>query len=195
VGTWLPEPLVNEESDNSDPFHSYLRKETMSTAYLLLLQQLSYTERAVFLLREALQYDYDEIADIVGKSSANCRQIFHRAKRSLNVQQDFNDAAFVETYDDKTTRLVEKFMHALANADVVQLMNTLALDATLLTDGGGKVTAPPRPIRGSDKISVFLARLPAKVPSVLSFHTAVVNGHPGVVVHMDGYTITVISSR
>ena len=85
-GPWLPEPLVGEAGsvgEENDPLQSYVHKESLATAYMLLLQQLSYVERAVFLLREALQYDYDEIADIVGKSSVNCRQIYHRAKRSL----------------------------------------------------------------------------------------------------------------
>jgi RNA polymerase sigma-70 factor (TIGR02957 family) len=202
VGTWLPEPLVSEAREDADPSRSYLLKESISTAYLLLLQQLSYVERAVFLLREALQYDYDEIADIVGKSSTNCRQIYHRAKRSLSTFHESADA--IPSEQDHNVRLpayeptagvVEQFMHALANADVGQLLNVLSPDATLFTDGGGKVTAPPRPIRGSERISVFLAGLPAKVPSVLSFHTTVVNGQPGIVAHTNGQTIVVFSFK
>jgi hypothetical protein len=96
---------------------------------------------------------------------------------------------------EPTAGVVEQFMHALANADVGQLLNVLSPDATLFTDGGGKVTAPPRPIRGSERISVFLAGLPAKVPSVLSFHTTVVNGQPGIVAHTNGQTIVVFSFK
>ncbi|WP_308737639.1 sigma-70 family RNA polymerase sigma factor [Paenibacillus sp. AR247] len=82
VGPWLPEPLMGLlDAAEADPSEIYMRRESISTAYLLLLQQLSAVERAVFLLREIFHYSFDEIAGMVGKSTANCRQIFHRAKK------------------------------------------------------------------------------------------------------------------
>ena len=89
VGPWLPEPLMTTSTDHQiAPDLAYTHKESLSTAYLLLLQQLSWIERAVFLLREVLQYEYDEIAEIVGKSSTNCRQIFRRAKNAISLRQN-----------------------------------------------------------------------------------------------------------
>lgn len=203
VGTWLPEPLVGEVGDIADPLQSYVEKESISAAYLLLLQQLTYVERAVFLLREALQYDYDEIADIVGKSSTNCRQIYHRAKRSLGNRADANDAGSYSQENqiaqsppsEQMTHLVELFMSALANADVGQLMNVLSTDATLFADGGGKVKAPLRPLHGSERISIFLVGLHAKLSSGTSFHLGAVNGGPGVILQTNGQTVAVFSFK
>lgn len=191
VGTWLPEPLVTEENDSVDPMRSYLQKEAVSTAYLLLLQQLSWTERAVFLLREVLQYEYDEIADIVGKSSANCRQIFRRAKSGLAAEEP-SKLQHVPA-NEQSRKLVEQFMAALTTGDIGKLMNSLSQDAILYTDGGGKIKASPLPILGAEKITGFLARFPAFAPDGLSYKFAVVNGGPGVVMYANGQTYGVIS--
>jgi RNA polymerase sigma-70 factor (ECF subfamily) len=193
VGTWLPEPLVTIASDETDPMQSYLQKESVSTAYLLLLQQLSYVERAVFLLREAMQYEYEEIADIVGKSSANCRQIFHRAKRGLSVNDvpDHLDRLGRE----KTTNLVEQFMNALASGDAAQIMKFLSADAVLLTDGGGKVKALTQPLHGHIRISNSVTAFLKKLPGSLTCRLAIVNGLPGIVVYQDDKTLSVISFK
>jgi len=198
-GPWLPEPLVGEAGsvgEENDPLQSYVHKESLATAYMLLLQQLSYVERAVFLLREALQYDYDEIADIVGKSSVNCRQIYHRAKRSLGSRASaaVEGSPPASAASAAPARLVEQFVRALANADVDQLMNTLTADATLMMDSGGKVLAPPSAVVGSRRIATFLALLPAKFPP-LDYRLTEVNGQPGIVVRTQGQTIAVTSFR
>jgi RNA polymerase sigma-70 factor (TIGR02957 family) len=181
VGTWLPEPLVATASEDADPLQSYLQKESVSTAYLLLLQQLSYVERAVFLLREAMQYEYDEIADIVGKSSTNCRQIFHRAKRSMHANQRSDQQ---EYYDrQQTTNLVEKFMNALSSGDAVQIVKFLSTDAVLFTDGGGKVKALAQPLHGHLRISRSVTGFLRRWPGTLTCRPALINGQPGVVVY------------
>lgn len=90
VGPWLPEPLVQLQDESNDPSQTYLQQESISTAYLLLLQQLNANERAIFLLREVFQYSYEEIGNMIGKSSANCRQIFHRAKKVYITKQTMN---------------------------------------------------------------------------------------------------------
>ncbi|WP_134683831.1 RNA polymerase sigma-70 factor [Brevibacillus migulae] len=193
VGTWLPEPLVTTASDETDPMQSYLQKESVSTAYLLLLQQLSYMERAVFLLREAMQYDYEEIADIVGKSSTNCRQIFHRAKRSLGGK--FIPDNLDRLDQEKTTNLVEQFMHALASADASQVLKFLSTDAVLFTDGGGKVKALTQPLHGNVRISHSVSNFLGKWPGSFTYRFAMVNGLPGIVVYRDEKTWAVISFK
>ncbi|TDF93879.1 RNA polymerase sigma-70 factor [Paenibacillus piri] len=193
VGTWLPEPLVTTASDETDPMQSYLQKESVSTAFLLLLQQLSYVERAVFLLREAMQYDYDEIADMVGKSSANCRQIFHRAKRSLSVKYVPDKLDHVDR--GQTANLVEQFMYALTSGDAAQIMKFLSTDAVLFTDGGGKVKALAQPLHGHIRISHSVSSFLKKWPGSLTCRIAMVNGLPGIVVYMDEKTWSVISFK
>lgn len=191
IGTWLPEPLVTDASDETDPMQSYLQKESLSTAYLLLLQQLSYVERAVFLLRETMQYDYEEIADIVGKSSVNCRQIFHRAKRSLRIKEvpDHWDRLNRE----QTTSLVEQFMSAFTSGDAAQIMKCLSADAVLFTDGGGKVKVLPYPLHGHIRISNAMAAYFKKFSWSFTYRNTLVNGLPGIVVYMDNKTLVVIS--
>lgn len=193
-GPWLPEPLVGQSdkiAETDDPQQVYVHKESLATAYLLLLQQLSYVERAVFLLREALQYNYDEIAEIVGKSSVNCRQIYSRAKRSLGNRVTEIEGSLSPMNTDASARLIEQFVHALKNADVGQLMSVLSADASLMMDGGGKVVAPPRTVIGSRKVASFLATLPAKMAPDTVFHLTEVNGQPGVVVQTREGTIAV----
>ncbi|MFC5468941.1 RNA polymerase sigma-70 factor [Cohnella suwonensis] len=203
VGPWLPEPLVESPIGNGDPYSSYARNESLSTAYLLLLQQLSSTERAVFLLREALQYEYDEIAGIVGKSPSNCRQIFSRAKRSIGQHSPDGDgdgqwATAMPGSDDtarKVADLVARFIAALAAGNPGQLMNVLSADVTLLSDGGGKVNAAIRPIEGAERIAKFFEGLSKKQSSSFSFRVATVNGLPGIVTYEGGRTQSVISFR
>lgn len=193
IGTWLPEPLVTKASDETDPMQLYLQKESVSTAYLLLLQQLSYVERAVFLLREAMQYDYEEIADIVGKSSVNCRQIFHRAKRSLSVKYDPDNLDHLD--QEQTTNLVEQFMYALASGDAAQIMKFLSTDAVLFTDGGGKVKTLPKPLHGHMRISHLMTVFLKKFPGSLTYRITMVNGLPGIVVYMVEKALSVISFK
>ncbi|WP_409347089.1 RNA polymerase sigma-70 factor [Paenibacillus sp. MBLB4367] len=189
IGPWLPEPVVGGEEPDGDPVRRYLRKESVSTAYLLLLQQLTSVERAVFLLREVMQYEYDEIAEIVGKSSTNCRQIFHRAKRGL-ARTDEADSPRIR---EQAAGLVEKFVSALAAGDVGMMMQVLAADATLYSDGGGKVTAAVHPILGAERVIRFMAGILAKAPDDFSFRLTEVNGLLGIVTYAGGQPAGVLS--
>lgn len=202
VGPWLPEPLLTEGTDGTfgDPAARYLQQESMSTAYVLLLQQLSAVERAVFLLREALQYEYDEIADMVGKSSTNCRQIYHRAKRSMSAHESTTGeqtelAAAARAANDKIGLIVEQFLQALAAGNIPKVLSLLAEDAILYSDGGGKVKAAVRPLEGADRISRFFAGLLTKLPEGFSVQLANVNGQPGIVTFEQGRPLTVLSFR
>ncbi|MFC9774237.1 sigma-70 family RNA polymerase sigma factor [Paenibacillus chitinolyticus] len=126
VGTWLPEPLVRAENFILNPSEIYQRKETISTAYLLLLQQLSAVERAVFLLKEIFQYPYVEIGEIIGKSTFNCRQIFHRAKKSIHPQSPNHSTK------SAADSQVQLFLHSLLEGDMDSLMKLLTIDVVPL---------------------------------------------------------------
>lgn len=202
VGPWLPEPLVADRDQGGEPYHFYLQKESLSTAYLLLLQQLSWTERAVFLLREVLQYEYDEIADIVGKSNTNCRQIFHRAKRAVSGLPDPRDGRPSNAApprrgshpsQEQAGDLIERFVQALTTGNVGKLMDILSADAVLYSDGGGKVTAAVRPVQSAERISRFFEGLMAKLPEAFSYRLADVNGQPGIVCYSGKQPVNVVS--
>jgi RNA polymerase sigma-70 factor (TIGR02957 family) len=194
IGPWLPEPLITDEANLAgSPFSSYLHKESLSTAYLLLLQQLTWAERAVFVLREVLQYDYDEIADIVGKSSANCRQIFSRAKGAISGLSGSAEAAPLKS---ESIRLrVEQFVQALMSGNAGRLVSILKTDAHLYSDGGGKVRAAIHPILGAERISMFLLSLAGKLPQDFSFRIASVNGETGIVSYFGNEINHVITFR
>ncbi|MEF3302445.1 RNA polymerase sigma-70 factor [Paenibacillus sp. GYB003] len=202
VGPWLPEPIVTPETDaQADPLQAYVRSESVSTAYLLLLQQLSWVERAVFLLREVLQYDYDEIAGIVGKSATNCRQIFHRAKRGISLRPPHDEeaapvpgAASSRPADpERTGELVRQFVQALASGDIARLLGILSEDAVLYSDGGGKVHAATRPIVGADRVIRFLTGLLEKASPAFSFRFARVGSDAGIVTYENGVPQSVFS--
>lgn len=178
VGTWLPEPLVRMDGKSLDPSDIYQQKESISTAYLLLLQQLSAIERAVFLLREIFQYPYEEIADLVGKSSFNCRQIFHRAKKSIRHEPPDKATSFV------TETQVRHFIQALLAGDAERLLQLLSPDAVHYTDGGGKAPAAPKPVVGTAQVIPFYRQWMdwfRRPDSHYSYRIATVNGTPGIV--------------
>lgn len=185
VGEWLPEPLVDEEDD---PFHTYLMKESISTAYLLLLQQLSEDERAVFLLREVFQYSYEEIAAIIEKSSTNCRQIFHRAKKSMENRPKASTLDFLSMRSS-----VEQFTMALQKGNIHKMLELLKTDSVFISDGGGKVKAALNPIYTSERIVFLFTSIMKKLPENSRMEFEVVNGYPGVVVSINGYVAYVIS--
>ncbi len=186
VGTWLPEPIVGDYHD--DPVDSYFMKESISTAYLMLLQQLSEVERAVFLLREVFQYDYDEIASIVDKSNTNCRQIFHRAKKSLVYQPNV-----YQKEDQQLRNYVERFTAALQKGEVSEMMKLLQKDAVFYADGGGKVAAALKPIYTAERIIQLFLSVVKKYPKDTVFNFKKVNGGPGIMVMINGCLAYVVS--
>ncbi|OCT16099.1 RNA polymerase subunit sigma [Paenibacillus pectinilyticus] len=188
VGPWLPEPLLTSEEHPIPPDLALTHKESLSTAYLLLLQQLSWVERAVFLLREVLQYDYEEIAEIVGKSSTNCRQIFRRAKQAISPssgQDSERNTKIKQPLKEQTAAVVEQFVHALTSGNMAQLLSIVKSDAILYSDGGGKVKAAIKPIEGAERIAMFLAGVLAKVPEGYHYALANVNEQLGIVAYVN----------
>lgn len=186
IGPWLPEPIVEDGLD--EPSISLEKKESLSTAYLLLLQQLTEVERAVFVLREVFQYDYEDIASIVGKTSTNCRQIFHRAKKGIMHKTDS-----VKSVEGHSMTLIEKFAQAVLDGNIGLVQTMLKKDAVFYSDGGGKVTAALRPIFGVDYIARFLLGVITKVPENAVYEFKIVNGTPGIIVMIDGRIDYVVS--
>lgn len=184
VGPWLPEPVLTEPG--LTPEDLVQRRESITLAFLNLLETLTPEERAVYLLREVFDYGYDEIADVLQTSAANCRQLFHRAKqRVADGRPRFAPS------DEARRRLVERFMTALDRADVPALERLLAEDVRFWGDGGGKAAAARRPLAGrAEVLNLFagIARLGATVRATQQVDLAVaeVNAEPAVVLCLDG---------
>ncbi len=158
VGPWLPEPLVT--TGRTDLTETVVLRESLSFAFLLLLEALSPLERAVFVLREVFDYDYPEIASVVDKSQSNCRQIFHRARHRLSAERESGSRRL----PDEHQQITQQFLRATEAGDVPTLLALLAPDAVSIADGGGKARAALRPIRSRENVvRGFLGNL-AKLP-------------------------------
>lgn len=185
VGMWLPEPFVEEVDD---PSESFVMKESISTAYLLLLQQLSEVERVVFILREVFSYEYEEIASIVDKSNANCRKIFQRARKSI---LDKPKQSTLST--KKMAAYVEKFVSSLQCGDAQGMLEVLKTDAILKADGGGKATTAIHPIYSADRIIRLFFGIGKKFPEEYNVDYKMVNGLTGVIVKVNNKVTYVLS--
>jgi RNA polymerase sigma-70 factor (ECF subfamily) len=171
VGPWLPEPLLTEEEPTSVPELA----DSLTLAFLVLLESLTPVERAVFVLREVLEYNYDEIATIVGKSEANVRQVVHRARSHVSARRPR-----FQTSDDEGKRVAFEFVQACATGEADRLLALLAPDVTLWTDGGEHASAAKRPVHGSSLVTRFLVGVMRKtLGDVSAARMARVNGEPG----------------
>ncbi|MDH2413900.1 RNA polymerase sigma-70 factor [Nocardioides sp. CER19] len=153
VGPWLPEPILTDAGD-TDPVHRLELDETVSTAFLVLLEALTPIERAVFVLREALDYDYGEIAVVVDKSEANCRQILARARRRIQ-----DGTPRFEVSREHRDRLAGRFLEAVGAGDLAGLERLLADDVVFVGDGGGRAPAIQKPMVGALAVARFLVGL------------------------------------
>lgn len=173
VGSWLPEPVI-ETRDPDIARHAELA-ESVSMGFLLILEALSPVERAVFLLREVFDYDYNEISSIVGKTEDNCRQIFSRAKNHI----DAGKPRF-ETSVEKRDELAQRFFGACESGNLDDLVQLLAVDAAIYGDGGGKATAILEPVVGRERVARLLHGFFAKSWRIpMHLRMAQVNGQPG----------------
>jgi RNA polymerase sigma-70 factor, ECF subfamily len=186
IGVWLPEPLIATTTDSD--YQTGALADSISTAFMVMLETLTPEERAVFILREAFDYNYNEISTIVGKSEANCRQIARRAKEHLSQpgRRRPIDLAQAET-------LVQQFLAACRDGDIASLITVLAKDSTLTSDGGGRVRAAPRPIQGAERIARFLFGIQKNVPSDAEFRLENINGGKGILVFSAGMPISVLT--
>jgi RNA polymerase sigma-70 factor (TIGR02957 family) len=180
VGSWLPEPLLTAPDVADDVELA----DSVSLAMLVVLDALSPLERAVFLLREVFGFEYDEVADATGRTPAAVRQLAHRAREHVRSRR--REAV----PPGEVERVTASFFAAAATGDVQQLMDMLAPDVVLLSDGGGKVKAALNPIHGAAKVARFLVGVtPTDVQAEVDVRQ--VNGAPALVVRIDGRIDTV----
>jgi len=174
VGPWLPEPLVVDEAH---PEALAIEASKLSLALLGALERLNPVERAVLLLRDVFDLEYAEIADIVDKTSANCRQLAKRAREHAGDARRRHPVT-----REQEERLLAAFMTATSTGDLHAIQNLLSTDAVLYSDGGGDVTAARKPIYGATKIARFLLGVQRKTtfPPEIAYTLVRVNGDPGV---------------
>ncbi len=188
VGPWLPEPLV--QTDSTPEFEQVEMADTLSMAFLVLMETLSPTERAVFLLREVFEFDYPQIAGIVDRTEAHCRQLMRRARQHVEARKPRFDGR-----DRQRDQLADRFFTAIRDGDLDPLVSMLADDVVLYGDGGGMGPSFPRPINGRDKVLRLLAAM-SQVGREhdLHFDPASVNGQPGALVRdADGRLLNVLT--
>jgi RNA polymerase sigma-70 factor (TIGR02957 family) len=186
VGSWLPEPLLT----TPDVAEDVELAESVSMAMLLVLETLTPTERAVFVLREVFDVGYDEIAEAVDKSPAAVRQIAHRARAHVAARRPRGVATPEATRD-----ALEAFQRAVETGDVQGLLEVLAPDVVLVGDGGGLKQAVLRPVVGADKVARLVAAGLGKVAAAVSLQPANVNGHPALIFRLDGELDSVMAVR
>ncbi len=179
VGPWLPEPIVTQQTD--DPAALLELADSLSMAFLVVLERLSPIERAVFLLREVFEYDYDEIAQMVGKSPANCRQILRRSRQHITAQRP----RFPVSHQQQE-EITAQFLEASTQGNLQGLLALLAKDVTYWSDGGGQVAAALKPLQGAMKVARFLLAVRSKWVSEAVTYIIDINGQPGIITFVDG---------
>ncbi|HEX3704996.1 MAG TPA: RNA polymerase sigma-70 factor [Mycobacteriales bacterium] len=185
VGPWLPEPTLVEEGG---PAASAELADSLSLAFLVVLEELAPVERAAFLLHDVFSYEYGEIAGMLDREEPACRQLVSRARRRVGERRHRFDA------DEQAGRkLAEQFLVACAGGDLEGLMALLSEDVVLWTDGGGVVKAARRPIHGANKVARFLIAVASGIPAETDTRDATVNGRPGYLFVADGVVTTTVS--
>jgi RNA polymerase sigma-70 factor (ECF subfamily) len=188
VGPWLPEPLPT--ASDASPSDDVELADSISIAFLVVMERLNPRERATFLLREVFDYDYEEIAGVLDVSVANCRQLFHRAKARMgeSVARFRPDPALHR-------QLIEQFGRAVRQGDIDEVVQLLARDATLNVDSGGEARAAARrPLSGALPVAQFLTGVTRKMAPVgMLIHIIDVNGEPALVSSVDGVPQQVVT--
>ena len=184
VGAWLPEPLLTAPDVADDVELA----ESVSMAMMLVLETLSPTERAVFVLREVFGLEYDEIAEAVDKSPAAVRQIAHRARNHVAARRP---RGVTSTADARSA--TEAFQKAVTTGDLQSLFDLLAPDVVFIGDGGGVVQATPQPLYGAAVVAEFLAHGLTHLSDFATLETAYVNGGLGVLVRVGGVVDTIVA--
>jgi RNA polymerase sigma-70 factor (TIGR02957 family) len=196
VGPWLPEPMLHGDREPSLS-RAMEQKESISLAFLVLLEALTPHERAVFLLREVFDYDYRDIAEMLELSPVNCRQLFHRAKQRLVEQRPELGSAAARPSRAGHERFVQAFMAAVTQGDMHELQSLLHNDVVFRSDGGGKVSAAMRPVFGRDSVARLLLGIKKKVEeaagaaghpaeSAYTMSSGTINGAPAIFVRILG---------
>jgi RNA polymerase sigma-70 factor (TIGR02957 family) len=186
VGPWLPEPLLTAQ----DVAEDLELAEDVSMAIMLVLETLSPTERAVFVLREAFGFGYDEIAAAVQKSPAAVRQIAHRARGHVEARRPRQPVS-----PTVAQAVVESFRRALQTGDFQSLLDILAPDVVLLADGGGLKRAARRPVVGAETVTRYVSRVLIRRGVPLTADPTVINGSPALLLSVDGMIDGVLGMR
>jgi RNA polymerase sigma-70 factor, ECF subfamily len=187
VGQWLPEPVITGPDTN--PFSLLHIDESVSMAFLVVLERLTPVERAVFLLREVFDCEFFEIGKALGKDEANCRQILRRARQHVaEVRTRF------DTSPEQKEKLLARFLHATSTGNLDELVAMLSADAVLYSDGGGKGPAIPNLIHGADHVGkALLGGIRKLVPHDLTSRVVQINGQPGIVSYCEGRPFAVVT--
>ncbi|MGK8506701.1 RNA polymerase sigma-70 factor [Nocardia asiatica] len=186
VGSWLPEPLLTTPDVAADVELA----ESVLMALMLVLETLTPTERAVFVLREAFGMGYDEIAAAIDKTPAAVHQVAHRARRHVEARKPRHAVTARQA-----AAAVQAFQRALETRDLQGLLDVLAPDVVAISDGGGIKQATPRPITGADKVARFIVGGLTKNDVPLTVEATTVNGSPALALHLDGQLDGVIAMR
>ena len=186
IGPWLPEPLLTAP----DVAEDVELAESVSMAMLLVLETLTPTERAVFVLREVFDLDYDEIAEAVGKTPAAVRQIAHRARAHVAARRPRGAVSAAQTRG-----ALEAFQQAVETGDLQRLLDMLAPDIVLLTDGGGVKRAAVRPVVGAGRVARFLAIGVPRIGGEVSVEPVQINGHPALIIRLSGEIEHLVAMR
>ena len=188
VGQWLPEPLLTD--DDADPQAHAEQADSLSMAFLLVLERLNPVERAVFLLRDVFGYEFDEIAAIVDKSEANCRQLAVRARRHVKAEKPRFEAS-----GEQRDALAGRFFAAFTQGDVEGLIGMLAADVVAYGDGGGKAPQWTKPVLGADRVARLFAGMSRDIQTYrISVELHEVNGQPGAILRTaDGQLVNVFA--
>jgi RNA polymerase sigma-70 factor, ECF subfamily len=185
IGPWLPEPLAGVTPDVAETAADF---DSLSLAFMVLLESLSPKERAVFLLHDVFAYDFASIGEIVGESEAYCRQLAKRARAHMAERRPRFAAE-----PSQRERLTAQFLHAVSEGDMPALIATLTDDATVFSDGGGKVNAARKPVVGREKVARFLTGIARLAPVGTEYRIEAINGQPGIVTVIDGAVVNVVT--
>jgi RNA polymerase sigma factor (sigma-70 family) len=195
VGEWIPEPLPDPGEwpggraggATADPADRVTLDESVSMAFLVVLESMTPAERVAFILHDVFGYSFAEIAGIVGRTPAACRQLASSARRRIRAAQPS------ATPTTEQAGIVRHFKQAWEAKDINALLGLLDPDATVIADGGGLVSAALHPIEGAEQIARYLADLAAAIPGNVTILERTVNGQPGLVTQQDGITVTVFA--
>jgi RNA polymerase sigma-70 factor (ECF subfamily) len=193
VGDWLPEPIV-VPADGPGPAEHAELADSLSMAFLVMLEELSPVERAVFMLREVFGYRYPDVARITDKTEVNCRQIFARARQRISAGAQARDSAQQAARRAEGEELARRFFEAAAGGDMEALLDMLAPDVVFHGDGGGKAQAIAKPLAGRERVMRLIAGIFRRGRFVgTSLRLAWVNGQPGAVLYdAEGRVATVV---
>ncbi|PEY32433.1 RNA polymerase sigma-70 factor [Bacillus cereus] len=179
TGEWLPEPEIDTAKLN--PMETIIQSERVSYAFLVLLENLTPVERAIFVLRKALGYDYHEIAELLNKSEANCRKIYSRCKEKIQHEVSVHPQQSIHT-----EKMVHTFMQGSETGNFEAFINLLREDVSLVTDGGGKVRAAIFPILGKQRIQTFLEAIVSRGFFQVELLPTIINGQIGILARNKG---------